>query len=171
MPLVLTLCLSTTGWAQRVIRSIKLLTPETGWAATDQKLLWTVIGGTNWNDIIPKSRKAKQSIESVFFLDPSTGWVLMRCGDDKNSDIDGTGFEFASTTNAGQSWSIVHPTRRFFRTQLVDPMDVDGFNGRTYLDFADSRHGWVILKEATGAASSTGIMLRTVDGEATIGVR
>lgn len=136
------------------IASMKLLTPEVGWAATAQKLFWTTNGGAQWKDITPKLKHEEQGISSVFFLDSSTGWVLLRCGDD-------TCFEFASTTDAGQSWSIVHPK---ISDPSQHPEDGSGFSLGTFLDFADSQHGWAILKRGTSTSFSSGVMLRTVDG-------
>jgi len=141
---------------------MKLLTPEVGWAATGQELYWTTDGGAQWRDITPKLQHKSQEVSSVFFLDSSTGWALLHCGDDRNPKIDDTCFEFASTTDAGQSWSIVHP-------RIVDPAsshieDGLGFSGRTFLGFTDPQHGWAVLKINWSTLSSSGEMLRTVDG-------
>jgi photosystem II stability/assembly factor-like uncharacterized protein len=157
--LLLTLCLCTTISAQQAgrIESMKLLTPNVGWAATNKKLFWTNDGGAQWKDITPKLNHKSQAVSSVFFLDPSNGWVLLSCGDDRNPIADDVCFEFASTTNAGETWSVVHP-------KIVDPAPDAGFSGRTYLDFADELHGWVILKISTGLQASSGVMLRTLDG-------
>lgn len=171
--LLLTLFLCTAVSAQQ-IESMKLLTPEAGWAATAQKLFWTTNGGSQWKDITPKLKHEEQGIASVFFSVSSTGWVLLRCGDnlfpsrdpstlksDRDLRRDDTCFEFASTTDAGQNWSIVHP-------KIVDPSqhpeDGSGFSLGTFLDFADSQHGWAILKSGTSTLFSSGVMLRTADG-------
>jgi photosystem II stability/assembly factor-like uncharacterized protein len=170
---VLSLCLCTGVSAQQ-IESMKLLTPEVGWAATAQKLFWTTNGGAQWKDITPKLKHEEQGISSVFFLDSSTGWVLLRCGDnlfpsrdpltqksDRDLRRDDTCFEFASTTDAGQRWSLAHP-------KITDPSqhpeDGSGFSLGTFLDFADAQHGWAILKNGTHVGLSSGVMLRTVDG-------
>jgi len=122
---LLTLCLFTAASAQQSgrIKSTKLLTSDVGWAATDKKLLWTTDGGAQWNDITPKVEHKKQQVSSVFFLDASTGWVLLGCGDDRDPIVDDSCFEFASTTSAGERWSVVRP-------EVVDPVPPSCFSER-----------------------------------------
>lgn len=164
--LLLTLCVYTPAWAQQVdtIESMKLLTPTVGWAATNMRLYWTTDGGGQWKDITPKLEHKFQAVSSVFFLDPSTGWVLLNCGDQRDPKIDDVCFEFASTIDAGESWSVVHP-------KILDPVanssDIEGglgFSGSAFLDFADSQHGWAILKKSHNVNASFGVTLRTIDG-------
>jgi hypothetical protein len=162
MPLAFCLCANLA--AQRAIQSMKLLTPEVGWTATKEKLFWTTSGGARWKDITPKLDHKWQAISSVAFLDPSTGWILLNCADNRDEKADDTCFEFASTANAGETWSVVHP-------KIVDPVANDsgvedglGFSGRSFLQFADSQHGWAILKKSTPVDFSTGVKLRTADG-------
>jgi len=166
LSLILIFCLSPVSAAQQAgrIESMKLLTADVGWAATNKKLFWTTDGGAQWKDITPKLDHKRQMVSSVFFLDPSTGWVLLSCGDDRDPIADDVCFEFAATTNAGESWSVVHP-------KIVDPVpprviteDGQGFSGTTFLSFADSQHGWAILKRNLALGRSAGVMLRTVDG-------
>jgi probable HAF family extracellular repeat protein len=146
------------------IKSMKLLTTDTGWAATEHKLFWTTDGGTQWKDITPKPNHKRQTISSVFFLDSSTGWVLLNCGDYRDPIADDVCFEFALTTSAGDNWSVV-------RTKIVDPVpssvikeDGQGFSGTTYLDFADAQHGWAVLRRSLPVGRSAGVMLRSNDG-------
>src|SRR5216684_7615817 len=138
LSLVIATCLSTVVLAQQAgrVESMKLLTPDVGWAATSQKLFWTIDAGAHWKDITPKLNHKRQMLSSVFFLDASTGWVLLNCGDDRDPKIDDVCFEFASTNDSGQSWSIGHP-------KIVDPVpqsviieDGQGFSGTTFLDFS-----------------------------------
>lgn len=166
LSLLLTLCLCANVSAQQAgrIESMKLLTPSTGWAATNQKLFWTNDGGSQWKDITPKLSHKRQAVSSVFFLDASTGWVLLNCGDDHDAMADDVCFEFASTTDTGESWLIAHP-------KIVDPVpqsvivqDGQGFSGKTFLNFADVQHGWAILKRNLHVEASAGQMLRTFDG-------
>ena len=176
LSLVLTLCVCSATQAQQAgrIESMKLLTTDAGWAATNKKLFWTADGGASWRDITPKLNHEEQQVSSVFFLDSSVGWVLMHCGDnlfpsadpltlksDRDLRRDDTCFEFASTSDGGGSWSIVHP-------KIVDPSDHpedgSGFSLGTFLDFADRQHGWAILKRGTNVLFSSGVMLRTIDG-------
>lgn len=162
--LTLFFCDSSTAQQAGGIESMKLLTPDVGWAATRSHLFWTTDNGAHWKDITPKLKHKRQTVSSVFFLDASTGWVLLSCSDDRDPITDDACFEFALTSDAGESWSIVHP-------KIVDPAphsviteDGQGFSGTTYLDFADSQHGWAILKRSLHVQASSGEMLRTVDG-------
>ena len=166
LPLVITLCLSAIVSAQSAgrIESMKLLTPDVGWAATNKKLFWTTDGGAQWKDITPKLDHKEQRVSSVFFLDASSGWAWLSCSDGRDPIVDDVCFEFASTTNAGENWSVVHP-------KIVDPVppsviteDGQGFSGKTFLDFTDVQHGWAILKRNLHVEASSGEMLRTVDG-------
>ena len=145
------------------IQSMKLLTADVGWASNGQTLFWTTDGGKHWKDITPKLAHKWQAVSSVSFLDTSTGWALLNCADHRDPKIDDVCFEFASTTDAGESWSVVHP-------KVVDPIpqtdfdDWTGFSGTTFLNFSDSEHGWAILKRSGNTAVSSGVMLRTTDG-------
>ncbi len=140
-----------------LLGSMKLLRAGTGWAATPTHLFWTSSGGQEWKDITPKAKNALQRIASVFFLDTSTGWVLLACADQADEAKDDTCFEVAATTNAGGSWLLVHPV-------ITDPSPVAGLSGRGWINFADRQHGWLLLKVATNLAFSWGVMLRTKDG-------
>lgn len=147
------------------IESMKLLTSNVGWVSTNKYLFWTVDAGKHFKDVTPKSGHKRQIVSSVFFRDESIGWVLLKCADDQDALADDVCFEFASTTNAGGSWSLVHP-------KIVDPGrdqsniedGVGTYSGTTFLDFADAHHGWAILKKSYNTSRSVGEMLRTVDG-------
>ena len=139
------------------LESMKLLSPGTGWAATANSLYWTINGGKTWRDITPKTHHRHQTISSVFFLDTAAGWAVLRCADDRDEKADDICFEFASTTDAGETWSVGHP-------KIVDPDPEAGFSGRTFLGYADRLHGWAILKVSRAVSVSFGIMLKTEDG-------
>ena len=138
------------------VESMKLLGAGVGWAASTDQLFWTGSYGREWKNITPKTAHKSQLLASVFFLDSNTGWVLINCADG-NRKLDDTCFEVASTPDGGENWSIVHP-------QIVDPDPEAGFSGRAFINFADSLHGWVVLKVARSLAVSFGVMLATDDG-------
>jgi photosystem II stability/assembly factor-like uncharacterized protein len=165
LSLLLTLCLFHNTQAQQAgrIESMKLLTANVGWAATSQKLFWTTDSGARWKDITPKLNHKWQTVSSVFFLDESAGWALLHCGDGRDPRIDDVCFEFASTTNAGRNWTVVHPKIVDFVPQSNFD-DWTGFSGSAFLDFADARKGWAILKVSAHVQASIGVMLRTTDG-------
>jgi len=149
--------LGATAVAQERIESMKLLTPQIGWIATKSHLYWTTTNGAEWKDITPKLNHQWQAVSSVFFLNSSMGWVVLSCADHADERADDICFEVAITNSSGETWSIVHPA-------IADPDPVAGFSGRTFLDFTDASHGWMILKVSRSVAVSFGVMLRTVDG-------
>ena len=145
------------------LHSAKLLTQEVGWAASNEDVFLTTNGGSQWQNITPHSTHKWQAISSVFFLNPSQGWVLLHCGDGLNTETDDICFEFASTSDSGKSWSITHP-------KIADPIrqtdfeNWTGFSGTTFLEFTDAQHGWAVLKRTTNVLFSSGSMLHTSDG-------
>lgn len=163
--LTLAICLCIASSAQQTgrIESMKLLTSDAGWAATKGHLFWTTDGGAQWKDVTPKPDHKEQSISSVFFLDVSNGWVVLHCGDDRDPKVDDVCFEFASTTDGGQVWSVVHP-KIVDSIPQTDFSDWTGYSGDTFLYFADAQHGWAILKRSLHTQASSGVMLRTLDG-------
>lgn len=84
--------------------SMKLLTPQVGWALAGPGLMWTGDAGSHWKDITPPVADG-QHIASVFFLDTQDGWALLSGPGEKGSDE--PRFDLAVTNNAGAKWSIV----------------------------------------------------------------
>src|ERR1700722_16028248 len=157
LSLLLTLCLFHDTQAQQAgqIESMKLLTADTGWAATRNTLFWTADGGASWRDITPKLNHKHQILSSVFFLDVSTGRALLSCSDDRDIAANNSCFALASTADAEETWSVAQEkiAHAFSREQLDDGY---GFSGRSWLDFVDSQHGWEILEIATNSANPSG---------------
>lgn len=136
------------------IESMKLLTDNTGWAATSKKLFWTADNGANWKDITPKFSYEYESIACVFFLNTSTGWVLLAHG----GGNDGAAFELASTGDAGKDWTM-------------HVLGISGIAGRSaapdgpgYMEFLDAMHGSIDLHVSSSANFNLGILLVTSDG-------
>jgi photosystem II stability/assembly factor-like uncharacterized protein len=145
---------------------MKLLTPNAGWAATTHNIFWTADGGASWKDITPKLIHKSQQVSSIYFIDAFTGWALLKCGDDRDPVADEGCWAFASTSDGGNGWSVVHekfdlpPT---FTKEYLE--DTPGFSGRSWLQFTDAQHGWELLEIATHAGiPEVGEMLRTTDG-------
>jgi hypothetical protein len=111
------------------IESVKLLTAQVGWAATTNNVFWTTDGGASWKDLTPKTKHNLQAVAAVFFLNPSTGWVLLHCGEGNDAFADDSCFELASTYDSGRTWSAVREkiVKRFSREQLENG---PGFSGR-----------------------------------------
>ena len=134
--------------------SMKLLTPEVGWALAGPGLMWTTDGGNHWKNITP-SLPSGQHITSVFFLNTQDGWALLS-GPIKGSES--PRLELAATNTAGASWSF-------------SPVKVPGLNPRSFLlgggghiYFLDTLHGWMNLSLASSAAVRSAILIETRDG-------
>src|SRR5216684_2501104 len=148
-----TLLLSAVAFAQ--VESMKLLTPEVGWAANRQRLLWTITGGNQWKEITPTKPSAGEHIEAVFFLDPSTGWVLWSQYAEPQPR-----FDVSATSNSGASWTSVHIPI------TVSSVDVPLSEGAGIF-FLDASHGWINVTVQGSASAHQGAMLRTNDGGST----
>ena len=93
----LSLCSSSMAQLVGRIESMKLLTPEVGWAATKHTLFWTGDAGAHWKEITPNTKRGYM-ITSVFFLDVSHGWVLLAHGgaEDPKTGIADTLFDLGN---------------------------------------------------------------------------
>lgn len=147
------------------VRSMKLLAPNIGWAATEHRrigdgfagrLWWTANGGRQWKEITP-STPTPEMIAAVFFLNTEKGWVLAA----RTNTFGEPEFDLASTANAGATWTIA-------------PVAIPDFNPRQatlagggHIAFADSVNGWMNLDLVGSSAAEPGILLTTSDGGAT----
>lgn len=157
--LTLGLCVCASAPAQDFagfLRSAGLLTPRVGWASTDTHLFRTTNAGLDWNDITPNAGKSK-TIADIFFLDSSNGWVVFAEAFEDNKGTDSARFEIASTTDGGANWSVAP-----LNVPEFDPGR--GMSSYACVDFADTQHGWVMLRMNGSTAVSIGILLMTADG-------
>jgi hypothetical protein len=126
------------GWGG-VVSSMKLIAPNVGWAERAGRLYSTKDGGADWSDITPPL-DADERLDSIFFLDPSTGWITINHYEPPS---EAPKFDLVSTTDAGATWSritipllpkdygISLPTGFFLR------------GGAGAVAFVDSLHGWM----------------------------
>ena len=139
------------------LESMRLITEQTGWLATDHRLLWTTDAGRHWSLITP-SMRPMESISSAFFLNTSVGWALLSYAiDDDNGDKDEVGFDLASTKDSGASWTIEH-------LNVPDPQPDTGLSSDAWVSFSDAIHGWILVRMSTSVATSSGVFLATRDG-------
>src|SRR6266516_1986067 len=91
---------STTIFALSVARaqSMKLLTPEVGWAHMGPGLIRTADAGQHWSKITPPLSPGEY-IASVFFLDTSTGWALLSKPPSQGEEQ--PHFQLAATSDSG----------------------------------------------------------------------
>jgi photosystem II stability/assembly factor-like uncharacterized protein len=141
-------CASALAHTGKLV-SMKLLTPQVGWASAEYRLFWTTDGGRRWSDITPTAENKR--IASVSFVDVSTGWVLFSDYDQaKSAPV----FDIASTTNAGASWTV----------STLKPAVPPGYDLAQdgQIEFVDSAHGWIGL--GTQGNSPACVLLGTEDG-------
>jgi len=147
-----------------------LVAAGTGWivqnqsigASSDDHLFWTSDDGANWRDITPQDPASRQ-IAGVFFLDASRGWALLALKHEwpKNSQEPDTfitdirGFDLASTTDSGASWTIKH--------LAVLPEGV-GWTAAAQIFFLDAAHGWMDIESPVPHWGGEGVLLATTDG-------
>ena len=145
------------GWGGGV-SSMKLLAPGVGWAERGGRLYWTADNGTNWKDITPPI----QGTADVFFLDTHRGWATPRTRHSSPSS-DELQFDVASTTDAGATWSVIHPTLSL-KDQEMSHSDVSDYQSGP-IAFADAVHGWMSIQtDGLTMNSWSSFLLITSDG-------
>ena len=133
--------------ARGSIRQMQRFDRDRGLVLTDQALLFTPDGGATWVDVGP--RRGLAGVSEAFFLEADRGWLAgVTPGSPSRLVV-------LDTADGGSSW----------REQEVEASDLLG--GRFYADaqlqFADTDHGWLLGRVATGAAVSVGELLATSD--------
>lgn len=139
-----------TAQAATNLRSARQLTSNTGWILAGDRLLWTSTAGSEWTDITPAP--ADHTIYGGFFLDTSNGWIV-------RSAANTGALELARTADGGANWSVdAFP---------LNAEETANFGGKASLDFADSAHGWIMLRRLSGSNFSFGMLFTTSDGGVT----
>src|SRR5260370_957444 len=147
-----------------------LIAPGVGWALQNQSmgqdrddhLFWTSDDGRTWRDVTPHD-PASREIAGVFFLNASRGWVLLALKretpkNNQESDnfiTDIRGFDLASTTDGGASWTI--------KSLAVLPEGV-GWTSAAQIFFLDAAHGWMDIESPVPHWGGEGVLLATTDG-------
>ncbi len=146
------------GWGG-VVGSMKLLAPGVGWAERGGRLYWTTDNGANWKDITPPL-DADEILSSIFFLNPSTGWITTNHTQDPS---EATKFALVSTTDAGATWA--RTTIPLRQQDYGLSTDFPLHRGAGSVVFADPLHGWMNVWFA-GETSNTwwSFLLLTSDG-------
>ena len=130
--------------------SMRLVTGDTGWFQEGNRLLWTGSSGFDWKDITPAG-PSDQAISGIFFLNPTSGWLTRA--------IPGGLVEILRTQDSGQSWQAA--------ALPLDSDDRMSFGNVAAIHFLDPSHGWAMLRRASTASFSLGMLLATSDGGAT----
>ena len=138
------------------VQNMKLLAPGVGWVLQQNRLYLTRNNGQDWVEITPYT--STQRIESVFFLNSTSGWVIAL--DQHPAGRSGPALQIASTSDAGRNWTFT----------LIDTpgtTDLQNFASIRSMFFLDSRHGWIILRLQSSSNFSLGVLLSTDDGGVT----
>jgi photosystem II stability/assembly factor-like uncharacterized protein len=126
------------------VAGMQLLPDSSGWAISGHRLVITHNAGESW---ATSTLPGTGSIETAFFLDSKTGWVITRMAD-------GSGGSLFETSNAGNSWRLL--SHLDFSSQFgIGPIS---------LTFADLAHGWIVVDEASHGGYSRAFLLRTENG-------
>ncbi|MBV9758992.1 MAG: hypothetical protein JO340_00365 [Acidobacteriaceae bacterium] len=136
--------------ANMPVRDMHRVSISDGWALVGEHIVWTATAGQNWVDITPPLT-AGQTIDKVYFLDSSRGWVLLH-------SADGTGLPaiaVAATEDEGKTWSQ--------RSFTADAFLLQGYAGGDF-SFADDKHGWMIVGKMSSSAASRADLFVTTDG-------
>jgi hypothetical protein len=134
------------GWGG-MVGSMKLIATNIGWAERGGRLYWTIDSGASWKDITPPISR-NERLGGVFFLDPNTGWATINYKQSSSRELQ---FDFASTSDAGATWSRTTvplrpedfgiPTPRTPGWTMPPTFHLRGGGGTPA--FADHVHGWM----------------------------
>lgn len=159
------LILPVPAQAQGWLRSMKLLTPTTGWVSNDNHLYWTTDSGSHWKDIAPVPPgfiRAGVTLQGVFFLNTHEGWAAVYLPGKPMSLAPQPGhqntlYDVAHTVDAGKTWSFSSFT--FPQLSYDEEEALSGLGG---LFFIDPLHGW--MNVALTGNSQPGELVVTKDG-------
>jgi photosystem II stability/assembly factor-like uncharacterized protein len=146
--------LTNNSAAQACLPCAQMLAPGVGYFAEYGPLYWTTDNGNHWTNVTLPTPVNEEQVLSVFFLNTSTGWVLL--GGSVEEDPEPR-FYVAFTQDSGETWSV-------YRVKLdVNPDEVTVL-AQGSIQFADAMHGWINVPVESGAAFHSGLLYRTVDG-------
>jgi len=136
------------------VRAAQLVAGETGWVLAANVLAVTSDAGLTWTPVTPPGVRARL-IRGVYFRDARRGWVVSALARDRGQ------LQLSVTADGGATWRTT-PIGR------PDPVFAYSETAPAYVDFADSRHGWVEAMAATGSGvPAWGVLLHTSNGGAT----
>ncbi len=125
------------------IVTLQMFDVNNGWAISDTSVLRTTDGGVTWLDATPPGVSSVGWSAASFFLNTTTGWVLM-------SNADTTTGTLYKTQNGGSTW-------------LTLPVSLSA----SALLFLDETKGWALKSLGGGAGSMALAIYRTNDGGST----
>ena len=141
------------------VTSINMMDANVGWATgglenVGDHVLRTSDGGTTWADLTPPEEAAPSDDRKTatgFFQDAQTGWVIFSL----TSGITPLQSVVWRTQDGGLSWQASQP---------LDLTNLTEFYYPDYLQFADSRNGWVMVHVGAGMNHDYYALFRSQDG-------
>lgn len=144
------------------ISSIQMFNQNEGWAVSDapdsnQHILRTEDGGHTWYDRTPPedpgtSQVAKQVLP--YFLSPKETWAVFKSDPSYFSSRES--IHVWSTRDGGLTWSISRPlVNHGLPGEMAEPR---------YLDFINSKVGWIAVSHDPGAGQAPISIFQTTDG-------
>jgi len=130
-----------SGFGGTPVRRIQLRSAGHGLVVSERTVKRTSDEGREWSDL----GTAGEAPLDAYFLDAERGWTVSRSTITPASTI-----RVRRTVDGGATWS----SREIRVNQAID---------RAYLDFLDSRHGWLALELASGSNFSLGRLYATAD--------
>lgn len=150
--LFISLIISHADLPAQTVQGMKLISPEVGWVRSGRHFYWTVDAGVHWKDVAP-AVSPEEWLAGVFFLDTSTGWVVVGYAD-KEEQVQ---FRVALTHDGGSTWSV-SPINLPWKRHTED------FGGGAHVYFLDQVHGWMNLGIKSSSSFAPGRLLMTEDG-------
>lgn len=129
------------------VLDLQLLSPTTGWVATEAGVHLTTDTGQSWNEISPPNTDRKQ-LRSGHFLDTQRGWLVY----ETSHTVEGTEFTVYRTVDSGESWA---PTKIAASADLTSPITIQ---------FSDAAAGWLAATVQTSSNFSIGQLFYSADG-------
>ncbi|MEA4811770.1 MAG: DUF1906 domain-containing protein [Anaerolineaceae bacterium] len=130
-----------------------LFSPGNGWLGIDTRLFRTPDNGKAWDEMsagVPDG----YTLGSISFLDENHIWALYTA-----KEGFAPAFLFFASNDGGKTWNQFS---KAFNAVLNEKQLVP--DGKVFIQRLTPQIGWVLIKQATGANFSTGLLLKTIDG-------
>lgn len=114
-----------------------------GWGLTDTSLVRTLDGGITWYDLTPTGLTGLGQMNSIDFLDPEHGWLIIPSADYQTGTL-------YRTTDGGLTWNS----------------SAQPFGGGIF-DFVDAITGFILVGRGAAAGSQAVDLYATQDGGVT----
>jgi photosystem II stability/assembly factor-like uncharacterized protein len=140
------------AWRAVQVRDLQLLTVDTGWAVVDGALLWSMNGGTSWQNRTPTELPLE--VSAAHFLDTNQGWLVGATSPDAQGRSQ---LYVGKSADGGLTWQM----RALHEFDPIEPLSTQG---TVQLSFFDANVGYVQIKLASSSNFDLHALLKTTDG-------